>query len=506
VTQTNNDVKMLTATSTNGSFVTAVSSDRAVVGAARNSVIGHSPDQHLKQRAVERPQSDLAVTDAGPAPGTPAGTADPLTPLQWDMQLIHAPEAHEVLIGDHRTKVGVMDTGVDGTHPDIAPNFDSALSRNFTTDIPAVDGPCEVPSCVDPPNVDDDGHGTHVAGTIASPRNGIGIEGVAPGVDIVNVRAGQDSGFFFIGPFVNAMTYAADVGLDVVNMSFYIDPWLYNCAANPADSPEAQLEQRTIIQATNRALRYARRHGVTLIAALGNEHTDLGNPTSDATSPDYPPKTNYPRTVDNSCIDLPTEGPGVIGVSSIGPSTTKADYSNWGIEQTDVSAPGGYSRDYFGTPRYRTVANLVLAPYPLHLALTSGDLNPDGTPNTPFVVADCSSGTCSYYQYLQGTSMAAPHAVGVAALIVAANGEQGDDGRDFGLDPNKTEKLLYRTATKTPCPPGGVLDYPDRDATWTAVCEGTLDHNGFYGHGIVDALAAAQTAEHGDQHENEGAG
>ena len=54
---------------------------------------------------------------------------------------------------------------------------------------------------------------------------------------LVNLRAGQDSGYFFLGPTLDALTYAGDNGIDVVNMSFYIDPWLYNCAANPADNP-----------------------------------------------------------------------------------------------------------------------------------------------------------------------------------------------------------------------------------------------------------------------------
>jgi lantibiotic leader peptide-processing serine protease len=80
--------------------------------------------------------------------------------------------------------VGILDTGVDGSHPDIAPNFDAARSRNFTVDIPLVDGPCAAEpdgSCNDPANVDENGHGTHVAGTVGSPINGLGIAGVAPG-------------------------------------------------------------------------------------------------------------------------------------------------------------------------------------------------------------------------------------------------------------------------------------------------------------------------------------
>lgn len=161
--------------------------------------------------------------------------------------------------GDRRVLVGVLDTGVDGDHPDIAPNFNRKLSRNFTHDIPTdangdeVDGPCEFTSCVDPNDWDDNDHGTHVASTIASPRNGLGMAGVAPNVSIVNLRVGQDSGYFFLQPTVDGLTYAAKNGIDVVNMSYYIDPWLWNCGNNPADSPEAQLEQRTIIKAAQRA-------------------------------------------------------------------------------------------------------------------------------------------------------------------------------------------------------------------------------------------------------------
>ncbi len=187
--------------------------------------------------------------------------AEPLAYLQWDMQMMDAtPDgSYDEQRGRRDVLVGIIDTGIDGSHPDIAPNFNRKLSRNFTTDIPLVDGPCEVASCVDPADVDDNGHGTHVAGTVAAPINGIGMAGVAPNVTLVNLRAGQDSGYFFLAPTIDAITYAGDNGIDVVNMSFYTDPWLYNCRANPADSPAQQLEQATIIDATQRAVDYARR-------------------------------------------------------------------------------------------------------------------------------------------------------------------------------------------------------------------------------------------------------
>ena len=127
-----------------------------------------------------------------------------------------------------------------------------------------IDGPCEEPTCHDPADVDQGGHGTHVAGTVGAALNGVGVAGVAPKVDLVNLRAGQDSGYFFLQASVNALTYAGDHGIDVVNMSYYIDPWLYNCADNPGDSPAEQAQQRTIIEATQRALDYAHDHGVTL--------------------------------------------------------------------------------------------------------------------------------------------------------------------------------------------------------------------------------------------------
>src|SRR5919199_6563666 len=187
--------------------------------------------------------------------------------------------------GKRSVLVGVIDTGIDGTHPDVAPNFDAADSHNFVTDNPVIDGPCEVASCVDPANQDDDGHGTHVASTIAAPINGLGIAGVAPGVRVANLRAGQDSGFFFLQPTLEAITYAGDIGVDVINMSFFVDPWLFNCVDNPADSPAERTEQRVIRTATQRAINYALRHGVLPIAAEGNEATDLGHPTVDDTSP-----------------------------------------------------------------------------------------------------------------------------------------------------------------------------------------------------------------------------
>jgi subtilisin family serine protease len=503
VVKSNTAVGLITATAPAIGFTERLATNRAIFGAAKAKSIGSAPKDKAAPKAdvVEKEaQRSTASTKTNDAK-KPVGT-DPLDDQLWGLKSVRSDLSRTVQPGDKRVKVGIIDTGVDGSHPDIAPNFDAADSRNFTRDIvtdetgAVVDGPCEFRGCVDPADHDDNGHGTHVAGTIAAAANGFGVSGVAPNVTIVNVRAGQDSGFFFLQPTVDALTYAGDAGIDVVNMSFYIDPWLYNCKANAADSAAEQAEQRTIIEAVNRALNYAHRKGVTEVAALGNQHDDLGAPKQDVTSPDYPANATHPRPIDNSsCVSLPVEGSNVLGVGSFGPSQAKADYSNYGTEQISVSAPGGYFRDGFGTSWFRTLQNEILSAYPKNVGVAEGNIDADGNLTPDGVTAGIQKATApdgrvGYYQWLQGTSMATPHAVGVAALIVSQYGKSSRG--DFGLDPDAVQRVLEGTASEIACPTPRTVDYLDegRDATFTATCQGTPAFNGFYGHGAVDAYAA----------------
>ncbi|MCW2860407.1 MAG: peptidase and in kexin sedolisin [Actinoallomurus sp.] len=509
IVRENRDVGLATVRSAGTAFLTDARRQSAVDGVAANRAVGKAPT--LTRTAAATNQAVEKEGRAGGRTGRAAAATpgeEPLAGTQWDMKRIHATAkgSYKKEPGDRRVLVGVIDTGVDGTHPDIAPNFDRALSRNFTTDIPVdangaeFDGPCEHPSCVDPVDEDDNDHGTHVASIIASPVNRLGIAGVAPNVTLVNVRAGQDAGFFFLQPVVDALTYSADVGIDVVNMSFYVDPWMFNCVDNPADSAEQQAEQQTIIRASQRALAYAHRHGVTLVTAAGNGAIDFTKTLVDTTSPDYaavPGEAAHSRTISPSCVAEPSEDKNVLVSSSIGISDRKAYYSNIGDSYVEVAAPGG---DGYDTADGKIdLTREVLAAYPKALAQARGELNPDGTPNVPYVVRSCKGSTCAYYQYLQGTSMASPHTAGVLALIVSRYGQRDRARGGLTLSPDRAESILVGTATEHACPTPRAYTYTRQvrqaDGTYqtvtsTQTCEGGQSRNGFYGHGIIDALGA----------------
>ncbi|MEN8114260.1 MAG: S8 family serine peptidase [Actinomycetota bacterium] len=410
----------------------------------------------------------------GPVFGVP--NSEPLGPCQWDMSLINASDtgSYSVATGAGVT-VGVIDSGVDFSHPDIAPNLDVDLSCSFIFDHTPTADPQEMANgdCSNKAAVQDlNGHGTHTASTVGAPINGIGIAGVAPEATLIGLKACTVEGYCFADSVAAALRYAGDVQLDVVNLSLFADPYLYYC--------KSEAEQKAILKELEGAARYAQQQGVTIVASAGNEQADLQHPGLDTTSPDWPPESAEERYVKNNCRVAPAELPGVITVSATGPigypdyDLWIADYSSVGMSRIDVAAPGG---DYFQASG--TVQDGILG------AMTSTDESGlwdfydflEGVAYPGLTVMDDGA----RYIYLNGTSMSSPHAAGVAALVRQMHPEWG---------PGAIKAAVQRSAQHLDCPadwePLGPGDERER-------CYGNEGRTSFFGHGLVDAFAAANS-------------
>jgi len=205
-----NAIGVVIARSDNDAFRSNLMKNSSIQGvAATDKFATQLPDEGVNDSA------DVPVTPSTPAPGS-----DPLSGLQWDMDQIHSPEARAINGGSSSVLVGDIDTGLDYTHPDLAANVDDAASANCVSGAP-VQGKVAAN--------DDNGHGTHTAGTIAAALNGIGIVGVAPNVKIAGIKAGNAAGFFFPEAVVCAFMWAATHHINVTNNSYFADPWLFNC-------------------------------------------------------------------------------------------------------------------------------------------------------------------------------------------------------------------------------------------------------------------------------------
>ncbi len=167
---------------------------------------------------------------------------DQLSPCQWDMPVIHALAAHEKATGAG-VKVGVIDGGVDFTHPDLAGAIDVGLSCSFIFGTTPTADPAEIANgdCTNKAAVQDlQGHGTHVATIIAARENGIGVVGVAPEATVIGLKACTIAGFCFADSVAAALRYAGDKRLDVVNLSLFADPFLYFCANEAGQKDSTQ--------------------------------------------------------------------------------------------------------------------------------------------------------------------------------------------------------------------------------------------------------------------------
>jgi lantibiotic leader peptide-processing serine protease len=425
------------AKSSDGSFRGRLLKDTRIEGAAATDGFG-----------VQLGEADLGGNEGGPESPSPSDSGDSLSNRQWDMDQIQAPDAHAVSTGSG-VLVGDIDTGIDFTNPDLVANIDVANSANCVSGVPEPGTAAQ----------DDNGHGTHTAGTIAAAQNGKGIVGVAPDVKIAAIKAGNADGFFFPEAVVCAFMWAGSHGVQVTNNSYFADPWYMNCKNDP--------EQRAIWNAERRAIKFAMGNGTAVIAAEGNFADDLAHPTMDLQSPDD--GTPVPREVRNNCAVIPNEVPGVVSVTASGNRVQKSFYSSYGVGVTNVIAPGGDSILFDQSP---DVPNgRVLSTWPQDLAANC-------LPSRQVIDSD---GTL--YCYQQGTSMASPHATGVAALIISQHP---------GISLGSLTAMLETTADNLACPADlSQYDFfPSVNNGAPQVCTGGTGYNSFNGHGQVNALRA----------------
>jgi subtilisin family serine protease len=337
-----------------------------------------------KIQMIDPNRKNIAVENVPSPPFT--GDDDFFFDLQWGHDAINATEAWALGATGAGVRVVVLDDGIDSDHPDLAPNLNTALCTSF------------VPGQTFEYNENSPGdaysHGTHTSGTIAAKNNSYGTIGVAPDVELIMVKVLDSyTGSGQWSWILDGIVYATNIGADVISMSI-------------GGYAEKTVENAELLYVLGRTTLYAWANGSTVIASSGNGGYNLD---------DYP-----------GIYHVPSDAPKVIAVSATAPIgwaldfntslDNLASYSNYGLKHVDFAAPGG-DFIYPGNESC-TVAGITRPCYVFDLVFSTGSAG-------------------SWY-WSAGTSMAAPHVSGVAALII---GEAGGS-----LPPDAVLQTLRRTA------------------------------------------------------------
>jgi subtilisin family serine protease len=305
-----------------------------------------------------------------------SGDDDFFFDLQWGHTAVKATDAWNAGVRGQGVRVAVLDGGFDLDHPDLAPNINYALSMDFTGE------------GLQYTLADTFSHGSHTAGTIGAADNAFGTIGVAPEAELVLVKVLGDAGSGSFADVISGIVHAADVNADIINMSLGAT-LTQNGGCDDTGCWTAR-EAAELKVAMQRAVTYAHQSGTLVIASAGNDGRDGDK--------------------DKATLHLPSDLAHVVSISATAPQGWALDpanafldfpasYTNYGRSVIDFAAPGGD----FVLPGEDVcfVGGIAQLCWVLDLVFSTGN---------------------GGWYWSAGTSMAAPHAAGVAALILSEKG------------------------------------------------------------------------------------
>lgn len=365
----------------------------------------------------QQPMEAVTIEEEAVVPNPPTDTFYPY--IQWAPQALNAPAAWASGCTGLGVRVAILDGGLYATHVDLTGRVDVAASRSF------------VPGFAYNQDTGTFWHGTHVAGIVAAGANGSGTVGIAPEATLIGVKvlhSGSGAFSWIIQGILYAATPVGDggAGAQIINMSL-------GATFNKNEPGAGQL-----VAALNKAVNYAGARGVLVVSAAGNDGFDLDHT--------------------GNLIAVPAQSGSGLAVSATGPVgfalgatnfSRIASYTNFGTSAITVAAPGGdfaYPTNELCTLPRATSGSVTTLCWVFDMVLST---------------SRGSGASISSYSWAAGTSMAAPAASAVAAMIVQANpgislgalktalGRAVDDEGKNGRDPYYGKGFLnaYKACT-----------------------------------------------------------